>query len=95
MLLGKIRRGSSVLCGINEAYSARIIYRNSEIFFNRKVTKPNNTTLRFLTMKHLDFIMVTVMRSTRRWASSYGAKASGEGATTMTQSLGKNRGFAY
>ena len=35
-----------------------------KIIFNRKVTKPNNKTLRFLTIRHLDFIMVTVMRST-------------------------------
>ena len=35
-----------------------------KIIFNRKVTKPNNEALRFLTIRHLDFIMVTVMRST-------------------------------
>lgn len=46
-----------------------------KIIFNRKVTKPNNKTLRFLTMKHLDFIMVTVMRSTYWWAFPYEAKS--------------------
>lgn len=38
--------------------------RKHKIIFNRKVTKPNNKALRFLTIRHLDFIMVTVMRST-------------------------------